>query len=57
MRTVIFLGLIFIGGQIGESNGAEGHEAVVNFFAWIFLAAAVMDIVEFFDNLKKVNKK
>ena len=53
MRSVIFLGLVFIGSQIGKSNGVEISETTATFFSCFLAVAIVMDIGEFFDNLKR----
>lgn len=50
MRAVIFLGLIFIGSQIGD--GVESSQTVVKFFSWVFIIAAAMDVSDFLNSFK-----
>jgi len=56
MRTVIFLGLIYVGDMVGRLSVLEvetASDSVVMLMAWIFVIAAIMDVVEFFHNLAK----
>ena len=52
MRTVILLGLLFIGDQINST--AHHSETKIAVFATVLIVAVVMDIYEF---SKNVNKK
>lgn len=54
MRTVIFLGLIYIGDAIGKPTYVVEGNLTVSVIAIVLLVAAIMDVVDFFTN--KVNK-
>lgn len=52
MRTVIFLGLLYIGNCINPTYSKTLSEVTIEFFAIIIVIAMIMDLVDFF-NLKK----
>jgi hypothetical protein len=50
MRTVIFIGLLMIGGALRE---LAGMEEVGYYKAYVTVAVALMDIIEFVHNINK----
>jgi hypothetical protein len=50
MRTVIFIGLLFIGYSIGGNIAISGDGA--SLFAVIIIFSMMMDIIDFFRNKK-----
>jgi hypothetical protein len=52
MRTVIFIGLLMIGGALRELAGME-EVGYYKFFAYVTVAVALMDIIEFVHNINK----
>jgi hypothetical protein len=49
MRTVIFVGLIYIGDSISKGAMPPNYSTgIVGVLAIIFVAAAIMDVVDFF---------
>ncbi len=52
MRTVIFLGLLYIGDCINPKFNNSLSDRAIGFFAIILLIAMIMDVVDFFTKKK-----